>query len=662
MSVHFLVFVALCLASLASALPRSPRSSTVLHPHHLRVGHHLTDTHPDLVVDSPHPAFSWQLQTELQVDGSPLRGTVQTAFRIQLLPFSPSGVVSSTPLPLGDTGLVHSNASTQVQHPLALRPNTRYLLRVQYHSSTGGESEWAQATFRTAMMDTWRDVPAQWIGSRMVPMNQVKKDFTLPSSSSASLTSATVAYSGIGYSTLWVNNKVVDPTRKLDPAWTTYQKRTLYVSLDVSQLLTSGLNTVAVELGNGWYAPEQFLNEERFWSSYGPPRLWLHLQANYSDGSSVSVVSDASWLGTQGPTVHDGVYMGSISDHRWNRSDWAKPGHRDPYTLWVNASVMSSPLNSTGVFALQPHDPVRTPPANLHVATSGRGNPSGVVGGDLIRDQGGMFHPKPVPGGVEGQVLDLGQNVAGWCRFRARGMRGMSLMVRYSESLSQRYADNPEVKTSLYTENLRNAAATDMYIFAEDMTYEWFEPPFTVHGFRYVEFRGAMETIRSADVECLLVHSETTLVGNFTSSSHVMNQIQHNTQWGQLSNLMGIPTDCPQRDERKGWMGDAALSVDESLFNFDTPLFYVNFLNEIRDIQKEDGQVPNTVPEANGGFPADPNWGTAYPTILWTLWRHYGDRALLMDHYAGAKKWVEYVRSDMKAHGLGKLHYDYGDW
>ena len=185
-------------------------------------------------------------------------------------------------------------------------------------------------------------------------------------------------------------------------------------------------------------------------------------------------------------------------------------------------------------------------------------------------------------------------------------MLGMSLMVRYSESLTLR--NSAQVRTSLYTENLRNAASTDLFIFASDMEYEWFEPPFTVHGFRYVEFRGAMETIKPADVECIAVHSETTLIGNFTSANTVMNQIQHNIQWGQLSNMMSIPTDCPNRDERKGWMGDAALSIDESLFNFDSKLFYYNFLNEIRDVQKDTGEVPNTVPEANGGFPADPNW------------------------------------------------------
>ena len=270
----------------------------------------------------------------------------------------------------------------------------------------------------------------------------------------------------------------------------------------------------------------------------------------------------------------------------------------------------------------------------------------------------------------------------------------MSLMVRYAETLTLR--DNPQIRTSLYTENLRNAASTDVFIFADNSDAEWFEPPFTVHGFRYVEFRGAMASVNASDVECLFVHSESRLVGNFSSSSLVMNQIQHNILWGQLSNLMSLPTDCDNRDERKGWMGDAGLSIDESLFNFDTANLYRNFLNLIHDIQRPDGSVPNTVPEANGGFPADPNWGTgqltvqpasgpalfsspspsthtphaptrdcrvcvvAYPQIVWALYQHYGDMGTLQLHYRGAKAWVEHLRADADAHGLGNIHYDYG--
>ena len=655
-----------CFSPLSLAVTRHRRSTSLLHPHHLRIAHLNVDTHPDLVVDSLHPSFSWQLAAEYDsATNAPLRGITQTAYQMQLLLADRSGVFSLTDA-AADTGMVASNQSVSVRHPLALQPMSRYVLQLRYWSSTGAVSGWVTASFRTAMMDTWKAVPAVWIGSRTIPMHQLKKTFSLPLlAPSSAVVSATVQMSGIGYSSLLINGQYVDPTRKLDPGWTTYQKRTLYVSFDVASLLLSGNNAIGVELGNGWYSQEQYITgtEE---DSYGPPRLWFWLTAQLADNSSINVFSDTTWIGATGPTIHDGVYMGSISDNRWYREDWAKPGYTDPYTLWVNATTLPSPLDADGVLSLQIMDPIRTAPDNIHIATSAGARPgqpsqpAAVIGGDLVRDHGGVFNPTQIGGTTEGQPLDMGQNMAGWCRFRAKGKRGMSLQVRYSETMS--LTNNPQVGNSIYIENLREAASTDTFIFATDDEYEWFEPPFTVHGFRYIEFRGSKYGIPSTDVECHFVHSETTLVGNFTTSNAVMNQIQHNIQWGQLSNLMSLPSDCPQRDERKGWMGDAGLTVDESLFNFDSAAFYVNFLNLIRDIQGGDGTLTDTVPLSYGNRPADPNWGTAYPQIVYNFYRHYGDLEVVQDHYHNVKKWIEYLRSDYNQSKITGLERSYGDW
>ena len=460
--------------SLTSALPRTPRSTSALYPHHLRIAHLLSDTHPDLVVDSVHPHFTWQLADERADDSSVLRGITQAAYQLQLLTASADGAFAMES-DLADTGRVQSNASTQVLHPLALKPMTRYLVRVKYWSSTGAESEWQIGGFRTAMMDTWRAIPAAWIGSTIIPMHQLRKDFRLPlakpGSPDSAVVSATVQMSGIGYSTLYLNGEAVDPTRKLDPGWTTYEKRTLYVSFDVQPMLLSGVNAIAVELGNGWYSQEQYISgtEE---DSYGPPRLWFWLTALLADNTTINVYSDPTWMGATGPTIHDGVYMGSILDNRWLRPNWAKAGPLDPFTLWVNASVLPSPLASDGVLSLQIMDPIRTAPNNLHVATSAGAfpgqpsQPAGVIGGDLVKDNGGVLTPVELPNGVEGQPQDMGQNMAGWCRFTATGKRGMSLMVRYSETMT--LTSNPQVAASLYTENLRDAASTDWFIFSKD--------------------------------------------------------------------------------------------------------------------------------------------------------------------------------------------------
>ena len=641
----------LSLLSLATALTRTPRSGTII-PHSLRIAHLDTATHPDLVIDTCTPHYTWQLTDEAT------RGLHQTAYQLQILTQQPDGSLLLTS-DAADTGRVVSNASTNVKHPFCLAPNTRYVLRVRYWSSTGRVSEWAQARFRTAMGETWRDVPAQWIGSHIIPMHQLKKTFTVPST--PAITAATVMMSGIGYSTLSINGKAVDPSRKLDPGWTTYEKRTLYVSFAVEGLLQAGSdNALAVELGNGWYSQEQYRDGTQE-PNYGPPRLYFWLEVRYADNTTTNVYSDASWMGSTGPTIHDGVYMGSIVDHRWQRDGWALAGFADATSVWINATVMPSPLDSNGVLSLQYMDPIRTAPDNLHVATSGKqANPPGVVGGDLIRQQGGLIQPVQVGGATEGQPFDLGQNIAGFCQIKMTGKRGMSVLVRYSET--QTLKNNPQVAQSLYTENLRLAASTDIFIFAQDDVEETFIPPFTVHGFRYFEVRGAKYEIKPDKVQCYFTHTETKMVGNVTMGSTVMNQIQHNIQWGQLSNMMSLPSDCPQRDERKGWMGDAGLTVDESLYNFDSANFYRHFLDLIHDIQTEDGQVSDTVPLTYGRFPADPNWGTAYPTITWTMYEHYGDVSVLQAHYANVKAWTEYLRSHWKTDGLANIENEYGDW
>ena len=218
------------------------------------------------------------------------------------------------------------------------------------------------------------------------------------------------------------------------------------------------------------------------------------------------------------------------------------------------------------------------------------------------------------------------------------GKRGASVMVRYTETLE---VPGPQTLTALYSDNLQNAAATEVFIFAEDDVEETFVPAFTYHGFRYLEVRGARTTVTEDKVECYFIHTEVTLVGNVTFDSRVMNQLQHNIQWGQLANLMSIPSDCPQRDERKGWLGDAGISVDESLYNFDSGHFYPNFLDLIQDVQAADGSVPDTVPFSYGTRHGDPNWGTALPSIAWAVYDHYGDVAVLQKHYQGIKAWVE---------------------
>jgi alpha-L-rhamnosidase len=190
---------------------------------------------------------------------------------------------------------------------------------------------------------------------------------------------------------------------------------------------------------------------------------------------------------------------------------------------------------------------------------------------------------------------------------------------------------------------------------------EIFEPLFTSHGFRYLLVNG-YNNINKDDVECYNAHSETTLVGNFSSSSPVLNQIQHNIIWSQLSNSMSLPYGCPQRNDRTGWMGDAGLSSDEALYNFDYVNFYLNFLTMVEDNQTPDGAVSDTVPFMTGYIPADPNWGTAYVTITWHLYEHTGDLTIIEKYYTGIQAWISCLIGEYQKTGLANMYYHWGDW
>lgn len=208
-------------------------------------------------------------------------------------------------------------------------------------------------------------------------------------------------------------------------------------------------------------------------------------------------------------------------------------------------------------------------------------------------------------------IYDMGQNFAGWIRMKVSGPRGASVVIRYAEILQPPTSQSKIFSEMIYTDNLRGAAATDEYILRGDEHWETFEPRFTYHGFRYVQVHEVSWTRSVVEyLEGIVVHSFSPSAGSFDCSSHVINQIQSNILWGQKSNLMSIPTDCPQRDERNGWSGDAALTVDEALFNFKLGSFYTNHLQNILEAQKQawKGQVPDTVPYTIGSSDGDPKY------------------------------------------------------
>jgi len=624
--------------------------SSIIKPHHIRIQHVDVDTHSDIVIDTQTPHFSWQLDD----DGHSIRNIRQKAYHIYV-------TVDTTNEIVWDSGYVPSSASIHIRYAGArLLSDTRYSVNIKYYTEQS-ESQWATARFRTALfsLDDWS---GQWIGSEKINMNQLR---TITNIKSSGVKSATAFISGIGYYQLFVEGELIDPSRRLDIGWTTYQQRTLYTSYDLTSVFqTSGAKGIGIMLGQGWYNKQQWAvglgPRIELALEYGPPRAILQLNIVYNDGTSQSVVTDTNWLGREGEHRIDSVYMGTIVDLRAVRSCWSCANFSDPYSLWINASTLSSPVNFTagGQFSLQIMDPIRIGPNALHIATSGNiGNVVGVQGGSLT--DGGVL--KPISQTlINGQLFDLGQNFAGWCKLSSiNASQSTIIQLRHAELLY-----SPGVNGigfgGLYYENLHSIAAMDTFIL-NGTGNETFEPVFTYHGFRYLLVNG-FDKLTKDNVECYAAHTETKLIGNFTSSSTVLNQIQHNILWSQLSNSMSLPTDCPQRNERRGWMGDAGLSIDETLFNFDLTNFYLNFLTMIQDNQGPDGAVSDTVPFTVGYSPADPNWGTAYLTIPWYLYEHTGDLGIIEKYYKGIQAWVDCLTVQYQQTGLANFFHHWGDW
>ena len=623
-------------------------------PHHVRIQHIDVTTHFDIVIDTHSPHFSWQLADEYDDIGRLIRGTQQIAYHIIVQRVDNNQVI-------WNSDYVLSTLSTHIKYRgPSFTSDTRYSVIIKYYTNKH-ESQWFKASFRTGLFFL-SDWSGQWIGSNYINMNQLRTVITLKSTS---IQSVTAFISGIGYYQLYVEGELIDPTRRLDIGWTTYQQRTLYASYDLTDRFnkTSDPKGIGIVLGQGWYNRQQWFigpgARTDLAEQYGPPRTLLQLNIHYSDGTNQSVITDTAWVGREGEHRADSVYMGTTMDLRAVRSCWSCANFTDSFSLWINASILPSPIDVSagGQLSLQMMDPIRIGPGSLHIATSGtEDRPMGVIGASLM--DGGVL--KPISQDYDnGQIFDLGQNFAGWCKISSINVPKSSIIqLRYSELRYSR-GQNTIDFAGLYFENLASIAVMDTVILNGSKD-ESFEPLFTYHGFRYLLVNG-YDSIGKDNVECYNAHSETRFIGNFTSSSPVLNQIQHNILWSQLSNSMSLPTDCPQRNERRGWMGDAGLSIDEALFNFDYINFYLNFLTMIADNQRSDGAISDTVPFTVGFAPADPNWGTAYVTIPWFLYEHTGDLSIIEKYYTGIQAWIDCLTNEYKKTGLAHMFYYWGD-
>ncbi len=420
---------------------------------------------------------------------------------------------------------------------------------------------------------------------------------------------AVVSVTGLGLYELRMNGRRIGD-HLLAPEWTRYSKRILYQTYDVTGLVREGSNAVGALLGGGWWSGPIMSK-----APMEDPRLALlmRLDIEKADGSTQTIVTDPSWLATaDGPIRRSGIYFGETYDATKEMPGWDRPGFAA--AGWSPVQPLAHPKDAEkAMLVAQCNEPIRV--------------------ADELRAVK-MTQPKP---GV--YVFDMGQNMVGWCRLKATAPAGTKILVRHAEMLND--------DGTIYRANLRGAAQTEEYTWPGGAAT--LEPHFTYHGFRYVELTGLASPAADDAVVGRVFHSASAAVGRFECSNDLLNKIMHCVDWVQRGNMMGVPTDCPQRDERMGWMGDIQAFSQTAIFNRDMAGFFSKWVCDVRDSQADDGRYPHYAPhigDPNRFASGVPAWGDAGTIVPWRMYQNYADRRMLAQHFESAQRWVEFIHGN----------------
>jgi alpha-L-rhamnosidase len=549
------------------------------------------------------PVFSWKT--------AGLEGR-QSAYRL-IVSSSQDAAVSGTG-DLWDSLWVESPDDTEIPYGgKALESNRDYYAAVRTRNNAGSETPFSRPLrFSTGFLD-----PAEWKASWLcapiaADVNPLfRRDFSLAGTPRR----ARLFICGLGYYEAYINGKKAGD-RLLAPSWTDYGKRVCYIAHDITAMLKKD-NAIGIALGSGWYS-----------NVYGTPRpvFTAQLMLEYEDGSVETILSaahDGWYAHSDGPIRKAAIYTGEIYDARREKSGWAEYG----FDMKASSSGVWRPAIET------------EPPAGKLVPMTE----------EPIRVTGEL---EPVSFNVinGAVVIDFGQNIAGLVRLKMRSPRDTRVRIRYSELLRK--------DGSLNTDNLRGAQEADEYIAHGGG--EEYMPRFTYHGFRYAEVSGIPD-LKKEDIRAVVIRNDVAVRGRFHCSSDLLNDIQRICVWTENNNLHGVPTDCPQRDERLGWLNDLTVRAEEAVYNFDMSRFYRKFLMDIADEQgPRTGAITDTAPYRNyGGQPADAVC-SSYLVLPWLLYMHHGDKEGLKRHYKGLAAWTHYLESQCED-GIVSYSY-YGDW
>ena len=451
------------------------------------------------------------------------------------------------------------------------------------------------------------------------PARYLRTDCSL---SNKEVRKASLYVSALGNYEIFVNGQRVS-NDYFSPGWTDYTKRVYYRTYDITDTLHSGGNAIGAILADGWYAGYVGYARER--NLYGEKlRLLCQLNVEYADGSRQVIASDSSWKASLGPLEYADFLQGEYYDARKELTGWDTPGYDE--SDWQSVAVGTDEVNPLVQAAVSEPVVVFEEVAPVSVA-----------------------EPEP-----KTYVFNMGQNFAGFVRLKISGQAGQKIQLRHAERL------NPD--GTIYTTNLRSAAATDTYICKGDGVEIW-QPYFTFHGFQYVELTG-VNSIPSLDtITGLAVSSDTPVVGTFECSDKMVNKIQQNALWTQRMNFIDIPTDCPQRDERLGWTGDAQVYINTACYQTDVQAFFTKWITDLNDAQRADGQFPTVAPLKVSGGDGGPAWADAGVICPWTIYNMYGDKQIIANCYEPMKRFIAFCKNRCTSELLPPSSFHcFGDW
>ena len=597
-SLHTLLVIGLLF--LGNCAPNSgERNDQVLFPAEIRCEY----TDNPLGLETQQPRFSWILT-------SSRRGQIQTAYQI-LVASSLENLSKDKGDKWNSKKLTSGQSVNVVYQGKELASGEKCWWKVRVWDKDGKAGEFSEpATFEMGLLKQ-SDWQGQWIGAdTSISSPLLRREFGI----SGDVKRATAYVSGLGWNEFYINGKKVSD-HLLDPATTYYNNdqpfelgsRVLYVTHDVTEYLHKGQNAMGVILGNGWYSNDDGVLGKTIIGrqSFGErPILLLKMDIEYTDGKVESIVTDDKWKASDGPITANDICLGEDYDARLEKTGWNSPDYND--SKWVNVGIAAPP--------------------------------SGKMVSQILPAVRVMKSVKPVKitQVAEGvYIYDFGQHFSGWTRLSVEGPEGTKVTIRHAGRL---YDDG-----RIDTRNQQGASQTDTYILKGEGTEEW-EPRFTLHGFRYAEVTGFPGTPTLMNLEGRFAYNAVETSGSFECSNTLINQIHSNVCWTFMSSLQGIPQDAAERPERVGWLGDTGFVLEDYLYNLNTALFWAKWLDDIKDSQKTDGDVPVVSPlHWRKIYEMWPTWKSTYPLAAWYLYQYYGDERVLANHYEGIAKLIEFL-------------------